>query len=86
MSFIFSGIRKEMRERTDELLSAQDKMIKALNKNTRIWEKVLGANLSNELKDELKSSMLQLVKAEEELNNQVCEHIKLLKKIIEQIG
>jgi type II secretory pathway component PulJ len=86
MSFIFSGIRKEMKERTDELLEKQDSLLKALNRNTKILKKILESGVSKELKDELNDSMKKLIEVEEQLDSSVHEHISVLKKIMEQIG
>lgn len=82
MSFLFSNIRKELKERVDEILDASDAVSRSLDRNTRIMRKLLDKGISKELIDEVKDSVRELVDAERKLRDALNKHIELMEKLI----
>lgn len=85
MSFLFGGARRELKDRTDELMDASEMLRKALDRNTRMWRKVLEGAVSDELKNEVRESLKDMVEAERALDSALHQHISLLEEFLKKI-
>lgn len=84
---IMGGFKKELKERTESLLTSLDEMRKSLERNSRITKKQLdlGIPFANEVIPDLVDSLKQLKEAEQKLDASVHEHIQFIQELINKL-
>ena len=77
--------RAEMRDRTEQVLKAVQKLDGSLKRNTRAL-RGLAKVVTPGLKQELTGSLDEIVKTEKELDVSLHAHIQALEAIVRQLG
>ena len=76
--------RKEMRQRTDTILSMQQQLRDAITSNTRILKKLAASGIDSALRQEFVMNWSAVITAEKELMKAISEHVVFMEKILNE--
>lgn len=75
------NIRREMRERTDQVRGDIKDLDRSMKANTRLLRNLAARGMSDDLKREFKDNLSQIAKDEEKLATTLMAHLEAMKRI-----